>query len=394
MLKDVYLAGGSRTPLGMFNGAFADVSAAKLGATVINAALERARVPVGDVDEVVFGNVIGAGLGQNIARQAALGAGLPVSCGATTVNKVCGSALRAIILSAQAVQCGDADLVVAGGTESMTGAPYLLPKARRGFRMGDGKVIDAMIHDGLWDVYNNVHMGTCGDRCASEFGFTREDQDAFSVESYRRALAAQAAGHFENEVVPVEVVDRKGTTIVDRDEEPARFVEEKLRKLKPAFDPKGTVTAGNASGVSDGAAAVVVVGQDRAKSLGISPAARILGHANVAMEPDRFTVAPVHAIKKLCDRLSIKTGDVDLFEINEAFGVVTMVAMKELSLPHAKVNVFGGAVALGHPLGATGARIVVTLMNALKILGKKLGIACLCIGGGEASAIAIERCDR
>ncbi len=393
MLKDVYLAGGSRTPMGMFHGAFADVSAAKLGSAVIEAALVRGRVKVGDVDEVIFGNVIGAGLGQNIARQAALGAGLPVSCGATTVNKVCGSSLRAIILSAQAVQCGDADLVVAGGTESMTGAPYLLPKVRRGLRMGDGKVVDSMVHDGLWDAYNNVHMGTCGDRCAGEFGFTREDQDAFSVESFRRALGAQEAGHFENVVVPVEVIGRKGTTIVDRDEEPARFVEEKLRKLKPAFDPAGTVTAGNASGISDGAAAAVVVEKERARSLGISPDARILGHANVAMEPDRFTVAPVHAIKKLCDRLSIKTADVDLFEINEAFAVVTMVAMKELSLPHEKVNVFGGAVALGHPLGATGARIVVTLMNALKIRGKKLGIACLCIGGGEASAIAIERCD-
>ncbi len=393
MLKNVYLAGGSRTPLGMLNGAFAEVSAAKLGSIAISASIERAGIGVDDVDEVLFGNVIGAGQGQNVARQAAVGAGLPVSCGATTINKVCGSSLRAIIHAAQAIQCEDASLIVAGGTESMTRAPYLLPKARQGYRLGHGEILDSMVHDGLWDVYNNVHMGTCGDTCASEFGISREEQDAFSIESFRRVLATQEAGHFESVIVPVEVKSRKGVIVVDRDEEPTRFNEEKLRKLRPAFGSDGSVTAGNASGISDGAAAAVVVSEDRARSLGIKCSARILGHTNVAMEPPQFTVAPIHAIKKLCDQLSLKMDDVDLFEINEAFSVVTLVAMKELNLPHEKVNVSGGAVAMGHPIGATGARIVVTLMNALRIREKKIGIACLCIGGGEASAIAIERCE-
>ncbi len=392
MLKNIFLAGGSRTPLGMFNGAFANVSAPELGSVAIKAALERAKVDPKEVDEVLFGNVIGAGLGQNVARQAAIGAGLPVSCGATTINKVCGSSMRAIILAAQAIQCGDADLIVAGGTESMTGAPYLLPKARGGYRMGHGELIDAMIQDGLWDVYNDVHMGTCGDECAREYDITREQQDDFAVESYKRVLATQAAGHFDAVMAPVEVSSRSGTVVVDRDEEPTRFKEEKIRTLKPAFGKDGTVTAGNASGINDGAAAAVVVGEEKAKALGIVCSGRILGHTNVAMEPKKFTIAPVHAIRKLCDRLGLKLGDVDLFEINEAFAVVTLVAMKELGLSHEKVNVSGGAVAMGHPIGATGARLVVTLLNALRFREKKLGIACLCIGGGEASAIAIERC--
>ncbi|MCH7526306.1 MAG: thiolase family protein [Planctomycetes bacterium] len=392
MLKNIFLAGGSRTPLGMFNGAFANVTAPELGSVAIKAALERAKVDPKEVDEVLFGNVIGAGLGQNVARQAALGAGLPVSCGATTINKVCGSSMRAIILAAQAIQCGDADLIVAGGTESMTGAPYLLPKARGGYRMGHGELIDAMIQDGLWDVYNDVHMGTCGDECAREYDITREQQDDFAVESYKRVLATQAAGHFDAVMAPVEVSSRSGTVVVDRDEDPTKFKEEKIRRLKPAFGKDGTVTAGNASGINDGAAAAVVVGEEKAKALGIVCSGRILGHTNVAMEPKKFTIAPVHAIRKLCDRLCLKLGDVDLFEINEAFAVVTLVAMKELDLPHEKVNVSGGAVAMGHPIGATGARLVVTLLNALRLREKKLGIACLCIGGGEASAIAIERC--
>ncbi len=393
MLKNVYLTGGSRTPLGMFNGAFAGVSAAHLGSQVVKACLKRAGVQPQDVDEVLFGNVIGAGLGQNIARQVAIGAGLPVSCGATTINKVCGSSMRAIILAAQAIQCDDAGLIVAGGTESMTGAPYLLAKARQGYRMGHGQLIDSMIHDGLWDVYNDVHMGTCGDVCAKQFGFTREAQDAFAIESFKRVIAAQQAGNFEHVIVPIEVSTRKGTVVVDHDEEPTKFVEEKIHTLKPAFGADGTITAGNASGISDGAAAAIVVGESRAKALKLQCSARILGHVNVAMEPDQFTVAPIHAIRKLCDRLSIKTADVDLFEINEAFGVVTMLAMRELGLPHEKVNVSGGAVAMGHPIGATGARIVVTLMNGLRLRKAKRGMACLCIGGGEASAIAIEQCE-
>ncbi|MEE9294781.1 MAG: thiolase family protein [Phycisphaerae bacterium] len=393
MLKNVYLAGGSRTPLGLFNGAFADVSAAELGSVAIKAALRRANVAADDVDEVLFGNVVGAGLGQNIARQAALGAGLPNSCGATTINKVCGSSMRAVILAAQAIQCGDADLIVAGGTESMTRAPYLLPKARSGYRMGHGELIDSMIHDGLWDVYNDVHMGTCGDKCARKYNISRAEQDSFAIESYKRAVAAQAAGNFDAVMAPVEVKTRQETLVVDRDEEPTRFKEDRIRTLKPAFGPEGTVTAANASGISDGAAAAVVVGEEKAHALGVKCDARILGHANVAMEPEWFTIAPIHAIKKLGDQLSIKLSDVDLFEINEAFAVVALVAMKELNLPHEKVNVCGGAVAMGHPIGATGARIIVTLINSLRIRKQKLGIACLCIGGGEASAIAVERCD-
>ncbi|NOT02935.1 MAG: acetyl-CoA C-acyltransferase, partial [Phycisphaerales bacterium] len=292
MLKNVYLAGVSRTPLGVFNGVLADVSAAELGAAVIKAAVARAKVNPSDVDEVYFGNVIGAGLGQNIARQAALGAGLPVTCGATTINKVCGSAMRAIIIGSQAIQCGDLDLVVAGGTESMTNTPYLLPKARRGYRMGHGQVLDAMIQDGLWDIYNNVHMGVCGDQCAKEFNISRREIDDYAIESFKRVLAAQAAGRFANVLVPIEVKSRTGTTIVDHDEEPTKFDESKFRSLKPAFGPEGTVTAGNASGLSDGVAAMIVVSEERARTLGIKPLARILGHANVAMEPTKFTVAP------------------------------------------------------------------------------------------------------
>ncbi len=393
MLKNVFIAGGSRTPLGLFSGAFAEVSAAELGSAAIKAAIERSKISPNDVDEVLMGNVVGAGLGQNIARQAALGAGLPVSCGATTVNKVCGSSMRAVILAAQAIQCEDAGLIVAGGTESMTRAPYLLPKARGGYRMGHGELLDSMIHDGLWDVYNDVHMGTCGDHCARDYDVTREELDAYAVDSYKRVLAAQEAGNFDRVIVPIEVKNRKGTVVVDRDEEPARFNEEKLRKLRPAFGADGVVTAGNASGISDGAAAAVVVGEERAKTLGIKCEGRILGHTNVAMEPDQFSIAPIHAIRKLCDQLSLKLSDVDLFEINEAFAVVAVVAMKELNIPHDKVNVAGGAVAMGHPIGATGARIVVTLINALRLRKQKIGIACLCIGGGEASAIAVERCE-
>jgi acetyl-CoA C-acetyltransferase len=394
LLKNVFLAGCSRTPIGSFNGVFAEVPAAELGGWAVKGTLERAKVSPGDVDEVIFGNVIGAGLCQNIARQVALGAGLPVSCGAITINKVCGSSMRAIISAAQAVQCGDADLVVAGGVESMTRAPYLLPKARNGYRLGHGEILDAMVNDGLWDVYNNVHMGTCGDTCATKYGITREEQDAFTIESFKRVIAAQEAGHFDGVLIPVEVKNRKGTTVVDRDEEPTRFVEEKVRKLRPVFSADGSVTAANASAISDGSAAAVVVGEEKAKALGIPCSAKILGYTNVALEPEWFSIAPIGAIKKLCDQLDVKVDDVDLFEINEAFAVVTLVAMKELNLDHSRVNVFGGAVAIGHPIGATGARIVATLANALHVHDKKLGIATLCIGGGEATAIAIERCDQ
>jgi acetyl-CoA C-acetyltransferase len=393
MLKNVYIAGGVRTPIGSFLGALGEVPAAQLGATAIKGALEHAKVKPADVDEVFMGNVVGAGLGQNIARQCSIGAGIAPEVGATTVNKVCGSAMRAIILAAQGIQCGDIDLAVAGGTESMTQAPYLLPKARNGYRMGNGELVDAMIYDGLWDVYNNVHMGMCGDKTAKELKFSREEQDEYAITSYKRAQAAWQKGFYKPFVVPVEIQSRKGTTVVERDEEPQRFNEAKFRDLRPAFGKEGTVTAGNASSINDGAAACIVVGEERMKALGIKPQARILGHANAARKPDEFTVAPIDAIRKLSEKIPLKLADVNLFEINEAFAVVAMAAIRELKLDHAKVNPNGGAVAIGHPIGATGARITIELAHALHATGGRVGVACLCIGGGEASAIAIERCD-
>ena len=388
----MYLAGGVRTPFGAFGGALAEVSAAQLGATAIKAVLSRTGIPAQDIGEVFFGNVIGAGQGQNIARQCSLGAGVPKEVGCTTINKVCGSALKAIVSASQAIQCRDAEMVIAGGTESMSRAPYLLEKARTGYRMGNGELVDAMIHDGLWDVYKNVHMGQCGDLCARKYNFTRQQQDDYAIESYKRAQRGWETGFFKELVVPVEVKTRKGVAIVDRDEEPFKFVEERFRSLPPAFGPESQITAGNSSGISDGAAACLVISEEKMKSLGVKPMGRILGYANVALDPDWFTIAPIYSIRKLADQLSLKLSDVDLFEINEAFSVVAMVAMKELGLEHAKVNVNGGAVSIGHPIGASGARITITLLQALRQRGGKLGIASLCIGGGEALAIAVENC--
>jgi acetyl-CoA C-acetyltransferase len=390
MLKDIYLAGAVRTPIGNFQGALAEVPAPALGAVAIKAALQRSGVSPDVVDEVIMGNVLSAGLGQAPARQASLGAGLKNSIGATTVNKVCGSGLKAVMLAAQAIQCGDASVVVAGGMESMSRAPYLLEKARTGYRMGHGELIDSMIKDGLWDVYNNLHMGTCGDRCAAQYHFTRQQQDDFAVASFKRALAAVSSGVFADEIVPVEVSSGKTATTVNEDEQPKRFNEEKLRALKPAFGKEGTVTAGNASSINDGAAAVVVLSAEKAKSLQVRPQARILGYTTAAREPEWFTTAPIGAISKLMDQLSLKVANVDLFEINEAFSVVPMAAMKELNIPHEKVNVNGGAVALGHPIGASGARTLVTLLNAMRHRKAKIGIDALCLGGGEAVAMAVE----
>ena len=393
MLKNVYVAGAVRTPIGSFGGGLSSLTAAELGSVAIRNALQRAGVDGKEVDEVFMGNVIGAGIGQNVARQASVGAGLGVDVCATTINKVCGSGMRAAIHAAQAIQCGDANLIVAGGCESMSNAPYLLPKARTGYRMGNGELVDGMINDGLWDVYTNQHMGNCGDICAREFKITREDQDDYAIESYTRAVKAWDEGFFSKEVVPVEIKTRKGTTVMDRDEDVSKFQgAQKLRALRPAFGKESMVTAGNASGINDGAAAMVVFGDDKKEALGIKPQARILGHANVAQESIWFTTSPIHAIRKLCGRLEIKPGDVDIYEINEAFAVVAQVAIRELGLDHSWVNVAGGAVAIGHPIGATGARIMATLLSALEQRGKKLGIACACIGGGEASAIALERC--
>jgi acetyl-CoA C-acetyltransferase len=390
--QEVCLAGGARTPIGGFCGALAEVPAPVLGSTAIRAALQRAGVLPEQVDGVIFGNVLSAGLGQNVARQAAIGAGLSPAVGAMTVNKVCGSGLQAVILAAQAIQCDDAELMVAGGTENMSAAPYLLPKARTGYRMGNAELVDSMIRDGLWDVYNNMHMGQCGDRCAERCQFSRQAQDDYAVASYTRAIEAQKQGLFEGEIVPVEIAGRKGTVTVAQDEGPARFNEAKLRSLPPAFGAGGSVTAGNASSINDGAAAVVVGSARKFAALGIKPQAKILGYAGLSREPEWFTLAPVGAIGRLMERLGLKVADVDLFEVNEAFSVVPMAVMKELGVPHEKMNVHGGAVALGHPIGASGARVLVTLLAAMHERSAKIGIASLCIGGGEALAMAVETC--
>jgi len=392
MISEVYLNGGARTAIGGFCGAFESTPAPALGSAVVKAALARSGIPAEAVDEVIFGNVIGAGLGQNVARQAAIGAGLSPSIGATTVSKVCGSGLKAVMLAAQAIQCGDASVVVAGGTENMSRAPYLLEKARSGYRMGNGELIDSMIKDGLWDVYNHVHMGTCGDRCAQKYGFSRQQQDDYAVASFQRALAAAANGVFAREIEPVQVEAGREVFTVAEDETPKKFNEEKLRKLRAAFGEKGTITAGNASSINDGAAALVVVSAEKSKALGLKPQARILGYSTYSREPEWFTLAPIGAIARLLQNLSLQANDVDLFEINEAFAVVPMATMKELDIPHEKVNVHGGAIALGHPIGASGARTLVTLLNAMKQRGARLGVDALCIGGGEAVAMAVELC--
>jgi acetyl-CoA C-acetyltransferase len=392
MIKDVFLAGGARTAIATLGGAFEQTPAPLLGSAVVRAALQRSRVGTEQVDEVIFGNVIGAGLGQNVARQVSIRAGLSPSIGATTVNKVCGSGLKSVMLAAQAIQCGDAEVVIAGGTENMTRAPYLLEKARSGYRLGHGELVDAVIRDGLWDVYHNVHMGTCGDRCAEKYGLTREQQDEYAVTSFKRALAAAADGSFGREITPVETKVGKETVMVAEDENLKKFNEDKLRKLRPAFGEKGTVTAGNASSINDGAAAIVVLSEQKVRELGVKPQARILGFATYSREPEWFTLAPIGAIAKLLQRLSLVVGKVDLFEINEAFSVVPMAAMHDLGIPHDRCNVSGGAVALGHPIGASGTRTLVTLLNAMQQRRARIGVNALCIGGGEAVAMAVELC--
>jgi len=394
MAIDVVLAGGVRTAIGAFAGAFAEVPATALGSAAIKAALERAGVKPDQVDEVIMGNVLSAGLGQAPARQASIGAGIPNTVPATTINKVCGSGLKAVMLAAQAIQCGDASIVVAGGMENMSRSPYLLEKARNGYRMGHGQLIDSLVKDGLWDAYGDKHMGSCGDQCAAKYDFSRQSQDDFAVESHRRAKAATASGAFAREIVPVTALAGKATIQVTEDEGPKRFDEGKLRQLRPAFGKDGTVTAGNASSVNDGAAAIVAMSAEKARSLGVKPQARILGYATAAHQPEWFTTAPIVAVDKLLKKLNLTVGDVGLFEINEAFAAVTMAAMHDLKIPHdEKVNVFGGAVAIGHPIGASGARTLVTLLNAMKERKAKIGIDTLCIGGGEAVAMAVELLD-
>ena len=388
----IVIVGAARTPMGGFQGDFAPLAASDLGAVAIRAAVERAGIKPADVEKTIFGCVLPAGQGQAPARQASIKAGLPLATGCTTVNKMCGSAMEAMILAHDALVAHSADVVVAGGIESMSNAPYLMPKARAGYRMGHQTVFDHMFLDGLEDAYDKGRlMGTFAEDCATKFEFTRESQDAFARTSLARALAANQDGTFEWETAPVTVSGRKGDVVVDHDEQPAKASPEKIPTLKPAFRKDGTVTAANSSSISDGAAAVVMMRRSTAEARGLKPLAVIVGHATHAQEPGLFTTAPVGAIRKLYDKTGWTTRDVDLFEINEAFAVVTMAAMKEHEIPHDRVNVHGGACALGHPIGASGARIVVTLLGALRKHGKKRGVAALCIGGGEATALAIER---
>jgi acetyl-CoA C-acetyltransferase len=387
----VVIVSAVRTPMAAFQGDFASVTAPQLGSVAIRAAVERAGLKPEQIEEAVMGCVLPAGLGQAPARQAALGAGLPLSVGSTTVNKMCGSGMRAAMFAHDMLLAGSADVIVAGGMESMTNAPYLLPKARAGMRMGHGQVLDHMFLDGLEDAYEKGRlMGAFAEQCAGSYKFSREAQDAFAVESLRRAKRANEDGSFDWEIAPVTVPGRKGDTVIDHDEQPFKANIDKIATLKPAFAKDGTVTAANASSISDGAAALVMMRASTAKWLGVTPLARVVGHSTFAQEPALFTTAPVGAIRKLFEKNGWRANEVDLFEINEAFAVVAMAAMREHDLPHDKVNVNGGACALGHPIGASGARILVTLIGALRQRGLKRGVASLCIGGGEATAMGIE----
>lgn len=389
-MENAYILSAQRTPIGSFQGQFATTPAPQLGATAIKAAIEKAGVNKEDVNEVIFGEVLTAGVGQAPARQASIYAGIPTSAACMTVNKVCGSGLKTVMLANDSIKLGESEVVVAGGQENMTLAPHLLENSRSGYRMGHITTTDSMIKDGLWDPYNNFHMGMAAELCVKEHKFTREEQDQFSKESYERALEAQKSGAFTNEVTPVEVKQRKNTVTFDQDEEPQKVKFDKMTTLRPAFDKEGTITAANASKINDGAAALVLASNDYVTKNNLKPMAKIVGHATFAQDPKWFTTAPVGAMKKVCEKTGIKMEDIDLFEINEAFAVVTMAAMKELSIPRDKVNVHGGAVALGHPIGGSGARIFTTLLHALKTHNKKYGMASICIGGGEAVAVIVE----
>ncbi len=388
----IVIAGMARTPMGGFQGDLSGATASELGAVAISAAASRAGLSADQIEEVIFGCVLPAGQGQAPARQAALGAGLPLSTVATTVNKMCGSGMKAAMMAHDTILAGSANIVVAGGMESMTNAPYLLPKARGGYRMGHGQIIDHMFMDGLEDAYDKGRlMGTFAEDCAEAFQFTRAEQDAYAIASLERAQKAIANGHFAGEIAAVTVKGRKGDVEVSIDEQPGKAQIDKIPTLKPAFRKDGTVTAANSSSISDGAAALVLMRRSEAEKRGLKPLAAIIGHASHAHEPNLFPTAPIHAMRKLSDKTGWALADVDLFEINEAFAVVAMASMRELGLPHDKVNIHGGACALGHPIGASGARIMVTLLAALQTHGLKRGIASICIGGGEATAVAIER---
>jgi acetyl-CoA C-acetyltransferase len=390
-MKDIVILGGARTPIGSFLGTLSSLSAPKLGSIAIKCALENSGVSPEQIQQVIMGNVLQAGVGQAPARQAGIGAGIPVTAGAVTVNKVCGSGMKALMYAANDIRCGEYDLAVAGGMESMSNAPYALPQARTGYRMGPGKMIDLMVHDGLWDPYGDKHMGSCAELCVQKFHFTREQQDDFTRESYRRAQEAIKTGKFKKEIAVVEIAGKKGTSMVVDDEEPFAAPLDKMSTLKPAFlKDGGTVTAANSSKINDGASALVVTSADYAREQGLKPIARIVAQSTAAHEPEWFTTAPAKAIDLVLKRSGLTVDDIDLFEINEAFAAVAMAAMVDAKIPHEKLNVNGGAVALGHPIGSSGSRILVTLIHAMQERGVQRGMAAICIGGGEAGAMIVE----
>jgi acetyl-CoA C-acetyltransferase len=392
MQRQSVIVAAKRTPVGAFQGKLSPVSAPKLGAIAIKALIDETGIDISHIDEVILGNVLSAGLGQAPARQAAIYAGLPNTVEALTVNKMCGSGLKAVMLADQVIRGGDADVVVAGGMESMSNAPYLLQNARTGQRLGHGKMIDSMIHDGLWDAYNDTHMGNCAEMLSKDRNYTREAQDEFAISSYKRAQTAQAEGVFDSEIVPVEIPQRKGDPlVVFEDEEPGKARFDKIPTLRPAFEKEGAITAANASKLNDGAAAVLVMSEEKANELGLTAIAHIGAQASAAHEPEWFTTAPGKAIGKVLEKANLSANDIDLWEINEAFSAVTMAAIDDFKIDPAKVNIYGGAVAMGHPIGASGARIFTTLLNGMTRTDAKYGLATLCIGGGEASALIVEK---
>jgi acetyl-CoA C-acetyltransferase len=391
-MNEVLIISGARTPVGSFNGALSSLTAPQLGSIAIKEAVSRANVKPESLSEVIMGCVLQGGIGQAPARQASIGAGVPESVPCMTINKVCGSGLKSVMLGAQTIMTGDSDIVAAGGMESMTNAPYILDKARGGYRIGNGKIIDLLIHDGLWDPYNDQHMGNIGELCAREYKITREMQDEFAKASYEKALDAITNGYLKDQIVPVELKDKRGNvTLIEEDEEPKRVNIEKGMKLKPAFEKDGTITAFNASKINDGAAAVVLASKAKADELGLKPIAKIIAQINYSQKPEWFTTAPAYAIEKICKKAGISKEEIDLFEINEAFAVVSCAVNQIAGLDNSKVNVTGGAIAFGHPIGASGARLLVSMLYNLKRLNKRYGLVTLCIGGGESTAIIIER---
>jgi acetyl-CoA C-acetyltransferase len=389
-MKKVVIISAKRTPIGSFGGSLASLTAGQLGSIAIKGVLEDSKISPDLIDEVIMGNVLTAGMGQAPARQAALFAGLPEKTECMTVNKVCGSGLKSVMLAAQAIQTGNAEIIIAGGQESMSNTPYILDKARNGYRLGNGEVIDSLVKDGLWDVYNNMHMGNCAEACAKEFQFKREELDDFAINSYKKALEAQKSGRFKNEIIEVKVKSVKEEFLVSIDEEPGKVKFDKIPALKPVFDKNGVVTAANASSINDGAAALLIMSEEKAKELGLKTLVEIVAQSSAAKAPMQFTTAPADSINKVLKKANLKISDIDLFEINEAFAVVSLANNKLLGLDNSKVNVNGGAVALGHPIGASGARVLVTLIHEMKKRNSTYGLASLCIGGGEAAALIVK----